>query len=1553
MAFGGFSSFGQDAGPIRPKPFNSSTSFTSQPPPVSPPFPNANPQRSPRPALSSLAWGNEPRSLVSYAGLDDHSQASPASPYMDSYKTGGEFPTEVTDIRYQKRTRSPPVSSHVNFQNNSHFARSHTQLSSITPHVDSYDSGRNFPTELSDVRYPKRTRSPTVSSPNDIFEGNTHFAGNDLKRPYISPPRLGSRSDVPLHITDPQIQRSSLSANKIDAEATATKPSSFPVLKRSKSPPVSFQFSKENSYSIQDGTEREMQAKAKRLARFKVELDQTMSSSPDVVNQNISGNRNERPWVEKRKYVGEQSVEMEGDFPNLSENADLESSSIITGFCPDMCPESERAERERKGDLDQYERLDGDRNQTSRSLAVKKYTRTAEREAGLIRPMPILQKTIDYLLNLLDQPYDKRFLGMYNFLWDRMRAIRMDLRMQHIFNLEAITMLEQMIRLHIIAMHELCECTKGEGFSEGFDAHLNIEQMNKTSVELFQMYDDHRKKGINVPTEKEFRGYYALLKLDKHPGYKVEPAELSLDLAKMTPETRQTAEVLFARDVARACRTNNFITFFRLAKKASYLQACLMHAHFAKLRTTALASLHCGLQNNQGIPVAHVAKWLGMEEEDIESLLEFHGFLIKEFEEPYMVKEGPFINGEKDYFTRCSKLVHLKKSRRIMEDILHSCQAVSFPAEKAKELQLGKVHKQEPTADQVVKTVSSVHILDDEMPDFESQTAKVGLFQLSQNDGLQVQPILKTSLPGQHRGVGHQAAGVRLSPRSFSMAHNSPESQAADILSVQKPQFEAPFRSSQDRSVSQEGFSPIHNFPGSQAAEVVRVQIPDSEASFRNSLYKNAHHEMEAAPLQFATEGVCQETSAVHTDSAMENSVPQNVVTEDLEREKCGDIHQKAENDQLRENYRDIEVAEAKLKLILRIWRRRSSKLKELREQRLLSANAALSSLSLGPPIRQKKNERRTSGEFNIDRVMRERYEKHEQSWSKLNVSDVIASQLSKRNPEAKCLCFKLIVCSQSNSPGDRAGDAEGSWLVSKLMPTRNNDDDLVILSSGMSIWKKWVPGQAGSNLTCCLSVIKDVVKLGNLNEAVLGASAVLFLVSGTIPWELQKIQLHNILMSLPSGSNLPLLLLSGSFREQPSDPAATIANKLGLNQLDKLGISSWSIVPLVGNQQTEFFSDEKLREGLQWLASESPLQPVLHIVKTRELVLTHLNSSLKVLDERSIYEVSPDHCISAFNESLEKSFGEVTDAASACLSSWPCPEISLLDQSSIEHRAAELYLPSIGWNSATRIKPLMCALRDCKLPTFSEDVSWLGQGANTREDIENQKSGLENCLIRYLTESSNTMGLALARNEACVMVQKNTQLKLYKSSFYIVPEWVMIFQRIFNWRLTSLSSGDSSEAYVLVQHSIPQSFECCISPSCNILQPSLDEMIEVSCSPILSKKCRLAVESFPSVRRMVLGDNEGLEDNNTRESMEERRMVLNHKERFKDSNTHELMEEERDLVVDGDWSCFSNGLNLVSRGEDLVDSVLGKRNKELNKLFEQCYAMLDSTDKKLSIYFP
>lgn len=47
-------------------------------------------------------------------------------------------------------------------------------------------------------------------------------------------------------------------------------------------------------------------------------------------------------------------------------------NQLVSKVFPHCSTESEREERERKGDLDKFERLDGDRNQTTKFLAVKK-----------------------------------------------------------------------------------------------------------------------------------------------------------------------------------------------------------------------------------------------------------------------------------------------------------------------------------------------------------------------------------------------------------------------------------------------------------------------------------------------------------------------------------------------------------------------------------------------------------------------------------------------------------------------------------------------------------------------------------------------------------------------------------------------------------------------------------------------------------------------------------------------------------------------------------------------------------------------------------------------------------------------------------------------------------------------------------------------------------------------------------------------------------------------------------------------------------------------------
>ncbi|KAK9079988.1 hypothetical protein SSX86_001663 [Deinandra increscens subsp. villosa] len=1408
---------------------------------------NSGPGAAPPPSQQTHSLGYRPPSQSPSSWFNGSSLKPDGLPILPSHNRGTEFPA-LTQAQDLKRTRSPP--SHSTYKDvlqgstnvmGSHpvpqitkFPHSHqktlpgegfgpsieTKRPSVspprlgirpsnvwTPPYTDFDKPATNPSELP---VPKRTRLPFST---DLGLRGNKSLHDDAERPSVSPPRLSARPGT--NVWTPPYT---------DLDKPSTNPSESSVPKRIRSPYSTDLELRGNKSVHDDGAARELQAKAKRLARFRDELSEPEAS--------YAVNRNQKPLqpdflgMEKRKFVAEASDMTTGHLRNSNlqiDGEDQDSSTVIIGYCPDMCPEQERAERERKGDLDQYERLDGDRNHTTESLAVKKYTRTAEREASLIRPMEILQKTIDYLLNLLDQPYDDRFLGLYNFLWDRMRAIRMDLRMQHIFNLGAITMLEQMIRLHIIAMHELCEYTKGEGFSEGFDAHLNIEQMNKTSVELFQLYDDHRKNGIEVPSEREFRGYYALLKLDKHPGYKVEASELSLDLAKMTPRIRQAAQVLFARNVARACRSGNFIAFFRLVRNASYLQACLMHAHFGKLRTQALAALHSGLQSNQGIPVTQVAKWLGMEEENMEELLDYHGFSIKEFEEPYMVKEGQFLNGDGEYPLKCSKLVHRKRSATVVADVLSPLPLMESLSPKG--LLVDSMQPESPINKE--KTQYFSNVFDCHMTD------NGGISSVKSDTGLQ--SMLSTPVV------------------------------VDDNLCEDHPHLEVASPSSQDIFKTSDSF---------KSPKFVSTSFtkPSYDKRFRNSLEK---HDQSNIVENNVFVQVLPDVQPVEPDPIIH---PSFVSIEDEEPENQ---NQQVANKIEVDTSVDEQVAEAKLKLILRLWRRRAFIKKDLRDRKKLAANAALSSLSLGPPMHHYKEQLNVAGDFDINRVMRERYEKQELLWSRFNVSNVVAATLSERYKYPNCICWKLLFSSLDlEEPGNKVSNRDpASWLRYKLMPENisNHDDNLVASLPGLSIWKKWDYGKSSSDLTCHLSVVRNLQSDNLFEETVLGASAVMFLASEYISWKAQKIRLHNLVSLIPHACRLPLVILSGSHRSSPS----TIVENLGLNQVDKSKICSFSVVPIVQSKQIDgLFSDENLRKALEWLASESPVQPAVHCVKTRELVLTHL--------QFDAHKTSPEKCISAINDALDETIKEICDAAKSNPASWPCPEISLLLN-------LQSYLPSVGWSSASRIKDLVQALENCKLPN---DISWCSL---TGTDVSNQKIQLEHLLVTYL---SPLMGLPLAEKEASTLVQSCVGLELQGSTYNLIPKWITIFRRIFSWQLTGLSNGAFATAYVLEQHHDDGS-RCFEDGLYNLLtSPSLDEMMRVMVRP--------SIES-------------GYED-------------------MEAAVCKSPVEVE--MVVNGEEDPGAEEKNDVEDDEQKLNE------RRLSRLLEQCNIVQDMIDNKLSIYF-
>ncbi|XP_048555029.1 SAC3 family protein B isoform X2 [Triticum urartu] len=1200
--------------------------------------------------------------------------------------------------------------------------------------------------------------------------------------------------------------------------------------------------------------EREKQAKAKRLARFNVELSRPVENINDLAK------------ADKQKQASSM-----GKVPvrsNDSTMADMDPPELaaILGLCSYMCPEPERAERERKGDLDRYERLGGDRNQTTELLAVKKYTRTAERDAELIRPLPVLQKTMSYLLSLLDHTYDDSFLGLYNFLWDRMRAIRMDLRMQHFFNQEAISMLEQMIRLHIVAMHELCEYSKGEGFSEGFDAHLNIEQMNKTSVELFQMYEDHRRNGVLFSTEQEFRGYYALLKLDKHPGYKVEPSELSLDLAKMSREIRGSPDVLFAREVARACRMGNYIAFFRLARKATYLQACLMHAHFAKVRRQALASLHSGLQIGQGIPISHVMEWLAMEDEDIESLLEYHGFGSKQYEGPYLVKEGSFLNSESDFPSGCSELVHSKKSQRIVDDVSSGpvCAptgqkatvapySVGFPSPASKRepvlprsaLVIPVSAKQEfgPSFSGPVSPTSSGQITSP-----YSFSPKAGNKQFNSTYSSPISPT------GSRKG----SVPVILSTSPRATKHALSHTGWMDGQRVASPKAKGKITMTDDFIISEDQNGDFVDFSREQ------MEIPQSEAYTQHvdalvativshpladgvsSDYTHMHEEEDElrAHGSGSDTDLDDESPSYHQVNLIERVSPKVLTGDDQNNNET--------------TYDSLPIvvspkktiSDERLKFILRKWRQRAVDQRSLREQKNALAIAALNSLSLGPPVHQTAVvPKHAVHELDIGHAFKERYTRQQRSWSRLNISELAGPILTERKPDARCICWKMLVLVPPGAMKSQSNNVASRWLLKKLMGSGNEDNGLLLTSADLSIWRTWL----SSPSVCCLSVVRvsDQQVIGN--EIADNTNCIVFVVSESIPWEMQKARFSSLLASIPPQSCLPLLILSGDTYNEGYDYASqNVIDKLGVSGLSEGKIASSLVVFLAGSC-TEgyingFFEDDKLREGLKWMANSFPLQPDVILVKTHELLLNYLNPSLELLNKRVAPEVGPEHCISVFNNAVSQLGEEILAAAYRSPNQWPALEIDLLERSSSERMFTEIFLPSIGWSSPSRIQPLVETVKSLQLPGFSDDLSWLKQGSYMGRQIQDQKLYLEECLTRYLTQSAQLLNGAQAVAEAKIMVQKGVDLELRDSNHYLLPNWVTIFRRIYNWRLARLSTGDFSEAYVLsqrlyqppaTQHGLTANSdtigEAPILEDHDMMPAvpsglSLDEIIEVSC---------------------------------------------------------------------------------------------------------------------------
>ncbi|KAI0424026.1 hypothetical protein F5Y09DRAFT_163369 [Xylaria sp. FL1042] len=288
----------------------------------------------------------------------------------------------------------------------------------------------------------------------------------------------------------------------------------------------------------------------------------------------------------------------------------LQQALDFRGISEEMCPEWEKITRIIEYDIRNPEKAPDDSGDlvAMPSLMVKRLARSA---AGQDAPLPMdvrsfatLRKTLDYLIDDLI-PDDSLLPSKHSFLWDRTRAIRIDLSVQK-YNLtpderkDLIYCLETIARFHVTALHLLSQ----DGFAaEDFSEQQEIEQLGKTLISLKELYDDCVEQNIDCVNEAEFRGYYIVFNA-RNPSIKetVEgwPARLwntdGIRTAMCLVESLQNTWALqgpLNPSAPTELALSAASIFFSIvaSPEISYTMACFAEIHFNEVRKSMLQIL--------------------------------------------------------------------------------------------------------------------------------------------------------------------------------------------------------------------------------------------------------------------------------------------------------------------------------------------------------------------------------------------------------------------------------------------------------------------------------------------------------------------------------------------------------------------------------------------------------------------------------------------------------------------------------------------------------------------------------------------------------------------------------------------------------------------------------------------------------------------------------------------------------------------------------------------------------------------------------------------------
>ncbi|KAH7619748.1 putative SAC3 family protein B [Nannochloris sp. 'desiccata'] len=852
----------------------------------------------------------------------------------------------------------------------------------------------------------------------------------------------------------------------------------------------------------------------------------------------------------------------------------------IVGTCEDMCPASERERRQNMSDIQIFERVDPNNpNLTSAELAVRRFARTVDDpHPSEFRTRGALTRTMDYLRRLLDRT-DVRFGLVHKFLWDRYRSIRQDLYIQNISDEFAINIFEEIVRFHVLCEHELCGEDQSVTDMEGFNSHLNMEQMNKALISLNEMYNKAAAKGRPSPNEAEFRTYHLLSLMAQHGKFKGDQQAFLSTLQALRPEVRGSAMVQWALKLRANFVAGNFVGFFLLVQEAAYLPACAAHTYFPAVRARFLRTLAETLAPTASRPAIVEISWLRRalmmdSDEEVISVAAIHGFTevttdAETGEPALLLGKGQYVDPPPPLIKRSAEWIRAKAP-----GLRSVCVATTA----------GKPLSPEETAalrEQQRKAEQARH------------EAAAAARAAAQAEEMRRQQAAAAAAEEQQR---QQQAVYEAQQRKFE------EEQRA-----QQVQAEVQRRAEEEVQMQRQLAA---------AAEARRLAEEEAERERKVAAERAA---IEAAQ-RAAAEAEARRLEAERTRRATEEAERRR--REEEERRRAKELQQKAAALRVRvfeRKYFGRWVAQMRRLVAERRRNERiAASLKACRvgiipgmAEEIAAAGAALGDLDIdGDADRLEKKERKSA------------FTKTSGGRGALDLASLVAPLLAQNNPGVQSLFWKAAVLGSSSSSsiggggGDRSigtgtttltSDSLLKWLQLQLScgKVTSSSSGSVYVDGPVEVeLRRGYDALGTAVLKTCTSIVSPANSLSRVSSdgstslyksSLAGASGVIIAASGDEA--AAGLSARNLVAALPAAAPAVPVLIVAAGEQQAQLWLHTWLETLG----SRLHNAKVHAIIVSTSENGLIYSKTQLAQGLRWLAARAPPQPVLAVVRLED----------------------------------------------------------------------------------------------------------------------------------------------------------------------------------------------------------------------------------------------------------------------------------------------------------------------------------------------------------------